>query len=419
MNLADVLNLFTTIENLLRELLLGWNLTPAAVNVIVDAIRVVPTGSFGLLLVIFLIWLERKLAARFQDRLGPNRVGPYGLLQTFADVGKLVTKEDTTPAGADKVVFNIAPPLAVMSVVMIWAVLPFAARAVGVSLNVGVVYVVAVASLGTLAIMLAGMSSNNKYALLGAFRTVAQLVSYEAPMIISLLVPVMLAGSMNMDRIVEAQSRIWFFVLAPIPFLIFFISSIAEVGRTPFDLLEAESEIVAGFHIEYSGMKFAMFFAAEFLHAFTISALVAILFFGGWQGPGAENNQLLGVAYFMGKSFFFYFIVVWVRTTLPRIRIDHMLNVNWKLLTPLSLAAVVVIAVADKLTPASGTPEAALARAGTLLLANLALGLTTLWVLRAASARIRAKVEGGTIAVMAERPATDLGQHMPVETRGG
>jgi len=404
MNLADILNLFTTIENLLRELLLGWNLTPAAVNVIVDAIRVVPTGSFGLLLVIFLIWLERKLAARFQDRLGPNRVGPYGLLQTFADVGKLVTKEDTTPAGADKVVFNIAPPLAVMSVVMIWAVLPFAARAVGVSLNVGVVYVVAVASLGTLAIMLAGMSSNNKYALLGAFRTVAQLVSYEAPMIISLLVPVMLAGSMNMDRIVEAQGRIWFFVLAPIPFLVFFISSIAEVGRTPVDLLEAESEIVAGFHIEYSGMKFAMFFAAEFLHAFTIAALVAILFFGGWQGPGAENNQLLGVAYFIGKSFFFYFIVVWVRTTLPRIRIDHMLNVNWKFLTPLSLAAVVVIAVADKLTPVAGTAEAALARAGTLLLANLALGLATLWVLRAASARIRAKVEGGTIAVIGEVP---------------
>ncbi len=393
MTLQDLWNLFTTIDAQLRQLLLGANLTPAAVDTIVAAIRVIPTGSFGLILVIFLIWLERKLAARFQDRLGPNRVGPYGLLQTIADVGKLITKEDTTPAGADKVVFNIAPPLSVFSVVMIWAVLPFAARAVGISLNVGVVYVVAVSGLGTLAIILAGMSSNNKYALLGAFRTVAQLVSYEVPMIIALLVPVMLAGSMNLDRIVEAQSRVWFVVLAPIPFLLFFISSIAEVGRTPFDLLEAESEIVAGFHIEYSGMKFAMFFAAEFLHAYTIGALGAILFFGGWQGPGAANNQLLGVVYFIGKSFALYFVVVWVRTTLPRIRIDHMLNISWKLLTPLALASVVVIAVADKLNPVTDTPEGALARAGTLLLANLALALATLWLLRRTTGRMRSEAE--------------------------
>ncbi|MBI4770655.1 MAG: NADH-quinone oxidoreductase subunit NuoH [Chloroflexi bacterium] len=387
----QVLNLFDFIAAQLEHLLQGMNLTPAAVRVIMDAIRVVPTASFGLVLVIFLIWLERKLAARFQDRLGPNRVGPYGLLQTFADVFKLITKEDTTPAGADKVVFNLAPPLAVMSVVMIWAVLPFAVRAVGVSLNVGVVYVVAVGGLGTMAIMLAGMSSNNKYALLGAFRTVAQLVSYEAPMIITLLVPVMLAGSMNMGHIVEAQRQVWFVVMAPIPFLIFFISSIAEVGRTPFDLLEAESEIVAGFHIEYSGMKFAMFFAAEFLHAFTISALAAVLFFGGWQGPWAGSSQLLGVIYFLLKSFVFYFIVVWVRTTLPRIRIDHMLNFNWKFITPLSLAAVVVIAVAGKAIPAGSAPDAAWARAGVLLLANFALGLATIWLLRLAAVRARAR----------------------------
>jgi NADH-quinone oxidoreductase subunit H len=288
------------------------------------------------------------------------------------------------------------------SVVMIWAVLPFAAKAVGVSLNVGVVYVVAVGGLGTLAIMLAGMSSNNKYALLGAFRTVAQLVSYEAPMIIALLVPVMLAGSMNMDEIVNGQSRVWFVVMAPVPFLVFFMSSIAEVGRTPFDLLEAESEIVAGFHIEYSGMKFGMFFVAEFLHAFTVGALTAVLFLGGWRGPGAETYPLLGVVYFAIKAFAGYFLVILMRATLPRIRIDHMLDLNWKFLTPLALGAIVFVAVADKaIEPWLATlqPEAApWARGGVLLLANLLLVFVTYLLLSGSARRIRRAEEAAASA---------------------
>jgi NADH-quinone oxidoreductase subunit H len=257
-----------------------------------------------MLFVIFLIWLERKLAARIQDRLGPNRAGPYGLLQTVADIIKLFTKEDTTPEGADRVIFNLAPIMAVFSVLLIWAVVPFAKTWVGTDLNVGVLYIVSVGSIGILATLIAGWSSNNKFALLGAFRTVAQLVSYEVPMILSLMVPVLLARNMGLNSIVQAQENTItiFFFMAPIAALIFFISSIAEVGRTPFDLLEAESEIVAGFHIEYSGAKFAMIFAAEFLHAFTISVLTITLFFGGWQGFGAENHPLLGWLYFMVKN---------------------------------------------------------------------------------------------------------------------
>src|SRR3990172_1446285 len=233
--------------------LLGWflekqlNIIHPVVALIQVLAAILTLGTFSLLLPIFTIWLERKIAGRFQDRLGPNRVGPYGLFQSFADVFKLLTKEDITPAGADKVVFNLAPMLTVLSVVTIWAVVPFASTMVGANINVGVLYIVAISGLGTISIMMGGWSSNNKFALLGAFRTAAQLVAYEVPMIITLIVPVMLAGSMGVQDIVVAQKNTWFIVLAPLAGLIFFISSIAEIGRAPFDLLEAESEIVAGF----------------------------------------------------------------------------------------------------------------------------------------------------------------------------
>ena len=317
------------------------------VTFIVTLLGVIITASFGLIIVIFLIWLERKIAARFQDRLGPNRAGPYGLLQTFADIVKLITKEDVIPEKADKLTFNIAPILSVVAVLLIWAVVPFAPGWIGTDLNVGVLYIAAVGSFGILSILMAGWSSNNKYALLGAFRAVAQLVSYEVPMLITLMVPVLLARSMGMMTMVESQD-LWFILLAPISAIIFMVSSIAEVGRTPFDLIEAESEIVAGYHTEYTGMKFGLFFAAEFLHAFTIGVLFAIFFLGGWRGPGAEQFRLLGVVYLMLKGLLGYFIVMWVRSTLPRIRIDHMLAFNWKFLTPLSLALLVMTAILDK-----------------------------------------------------------------------
>ncbi|NUM45741.1 MAG: NADH-quinone oxidoreductase subunit NuoH [Anaerolineales bacterium] len=392
----------------LTSLMTGWGWADGLVSLIVTFLGVFLVANFGMLYVIFLIWLERKLAARIQDRLGPNRAGPYGLYQTIADILKLFTKEDTTPAGADKLIFNIAPILSVLSVLMIWAVVPFAQEWFGTDLNVGVLYIVAVGSIGIVATLIAGWSSNNKFALLGAFRTVAQLVSYEVPMVLSLLVPVLLARNMGLNTIVEAQSNWYslFFWMAPIAALIFFISSIAEVGRTPFDLLEAESEIVAGFHIEYSGAKFAMIFAAEFLHAFTISVLTITLFFGGWQGWG-DKSPIVAWIWFMLKSMTAYFAVVWIRTTLPRIRIDHMLSYNWKFLTPVSLAVLIVTALLDKIVVESvdlATTGGQLTRTLTLFIANLIIAWATVAILRRNWSQRPARVPVGKPRPVARPP---------------
>ena len=379
------------IAKVLSDLLASFLPAPV-VNVLLLIIGVVVVASFCLLLPLFLIWFERRVVGYMQDRLGPNRVGPEGLLQTIADALKLLIKEDITPYGADKVVYNISPILAVIAVISMWAVVPFSHNMMGTDLNVGALYIVSVGSLGTLAIMLGGWASNNKYALLGAFRTVAQLVSYEVPMILSLLVPVLLARSMGMNDIVQAQA-VWFIFLAPVAAFIFFTTSVAEVGRTPFDLLEAESEIVAGFHIEYSGMKFGMFFVAEFLHAFTVGALTAVLFLGGWRGPGAGQYPLLGVVYFMIKAFAGYFLVILMRSALPRIRIDHMLDLNWKFLTPLALSSIVFVALADKaIQPWLQTLQpgfAPWARGGVLFLVNLLLVFVTYLLLSGSARRMR------------------------------
>jgi NADH-quinone oxidoreductase subunit H len=299
-------------------------------------------------LVILTIWVERKLYARIQDRLGPNRVGPWGILQTVPDMIKIFTKEYITPDGADKITYNLAPILAVSAVMLIWAVVPFAPTIFGSDINVGVLYIVAVGAIGTLGIILAGWSSNNKYALLGAFRAVAQMVSYEVPMVLALIVPVILSGTMGINSLVKTQS-IWFILLAPLAAFIFFISSQAEVGRAPFDLLEAESEIVTGFQVEYSGLKFGMFFVGEFLHAFTTALIFSTLFLGGWQGPWASQAPIVGFIWFSIKTALVYFLTLALRFSLPRFRIDQMMDINWKLLTPLSLAVVGVTALADKL----------------------------------------------------------------------
>jgi len=274
----------TWIGDFLRTWLVGLGLLPDFVTFILQLLGALILATAVLLLTFLLIWAERKIVARIQDRLGPNRVGPFGVFQTVADLLKLVTKELITPTGADRIPYNLAPLITVMSVVGLWAVLPLAPTVLAADINVGVLYIVSIGAIGTLGIMLAGLSSNNKYALLGAFRTVAMMVSYSVPMVLALLVPVLLSGSMGMQTIVEAQRGVPFILLAPVAGIIFFLSSLAEVGRAPFDLLEADSEIVAGYNIEYSGLKFGMFFVAEFLHAFTISALTATLFLGGWGG---------------------------------------------------------------------------------------------------------------------------------------
>lgn len=328
----------------------GWNRELA--TFVATLLGVVAVSTFGLLWVILGIWVERKVAGRIQDRLGPNRTGPYGLFQTFADIGKLLIKEDITPTGADKFIFNLAPLMALGAILLILAVIPFGNGIIGADLNIGVVFVAAVGGFHTLAILLAGWGSNNKYALLGAFRVVAQLISYEVPMIFTLLIPVILAGSMSMQTIVLAQAIPFVFVV-PLTALAFFISTLAEAGRAPFDLLEAESEIIAGFNIEYSGMKFAMFYAAEFLHAFLISMLVAILFLGGWRGPGVEiggvGGFMLGFIYLFIKTMGVYFVGMLIRNTVPRLRIDHMMSFNWKFLVPLSMINLILVAIVSRL----------------------------------------------------------------------
>ena len=342
--MADLINL---IENWIKTLLLGWGASEGLTGFILQALGSVLVVMVCFTIVIVLIWVERKLAGRLQDRFGPNRAGPYGIFQSFADMIKIFTKEYVTPTGAEKGLYNIAPVLAMASVLAIWAVFPFAINVIGADINVGVLYIVAVGAFGILAILMAGWSSNNKYALLGASRSVAMLISYEIPMVVALLVPVLLAHSMKLSDIVEAQEP-WFIFVAPLAALIFSISSMAEIGKAPFDLLEAESELVAGYHTEYSGMKFGMFYVAEFLHQFTVGALIAIFFLGGWSGPMAARWPILGVIYFYGKSLFIYLVISWIRLSLPRIRIDEMLNLNWRFLIPVSFVNLVAVAIADR-----------------------------------------------------------------------
>jgi NADH-quinone oxidoreductase subunit H len=332
----------------LEGVLLGWGFSQALATATLKFIGGALLGTFSLMLVIFTIWLERKLYARIQDRLGPNRVGPWGIFQTFPDMVKIFTKEYITPNGADKVVYNLAPILAVAAVILIWAVIPLAPTVVGTEINVGVLYIIAVGAIGTLSLIMAGWSSNNKFALLGAFRAVSQMVSYEIPMVIAIMVPVILAGSMGVNAIVSSQG-IWYVILAPIAAFMFFVSAQAEIGRAPFDLLEAESEIVAGYQTEYSGLKFGMFYVGEFLHAFTVSALTTTLFFGGWRGPWAEQFPVLGIGYFFVKTFIVYFFVIVLRISMPRLRIDQLLNFNWKFLIPLALSLLIVTALAEKM----------------------------------------------------------------------
>jgi NADH-quinone oxidoreductase subunit H len=386
-----------TVSSYLRQL---WGDEPW-VNLVMDVLGVVIISTFCLLIVIFLIWLERKVIARMQHRIGPNRVGGrYGLLQTVADVIKLLIKEDITPTGADRLAYLLAPFLIVMSALIMWAVMPFAPGVIGVDSDIGVFFVLAISSVSVVSLLLAGWGSNNKYALLGAFRAVAQLVSYEVPMILSLLVPIILARSMSTVSIVEAQT-VPYLLVVPLAALIFFISALAETGRTPFDLLEAESEIVAGFHVEYGGMKFGMFFLAEFVSTLFMSGFFATIFLGGYRffgletvviGDGWAIGNLFGLIIFFVKMFMVYFVFIWIRGTLPRVRVDQILNFNWKFLVPLSLALVLVTVLLDKFLPANFSEYA---RAGAHLLANVVLAWITIEVLRSRGRRERMAAEGG------------------------
>ncbi len=294
---------------------------------------------FILVSVLIFIWFERRAMAIMQARLGPNRLGPFGLFQPAADALKLLIKEDIVPAKGDKIVHWLAPVVAFVPVMLVFAVVPFQGGALLVDLNIGILYIVAISSVITVGVFMAGWSSNNKYSLLGAMRQVAAVVSYEIPVVLSIVGVILLAGSLSLQQIVMAQD-IPFILLQPLGFLLFFIGSLAEINRAPFDLMEADSEIVAGFNTEYSGMKWGLLFLAEYGEALAISAIVTTLFLGGWRGP-----LLPDWLWFLVKVGVVFFVIVWIRTTVPRVRIDQLMALAWKFLFPLALLNLLITAV--------------------------------------------------------------------------
>jgi NADH-quinone oxidoreductase subunit H len=336
-------NLSFLVSSWLANFLPEW-----AVTFIMMFATVLVLVFFGLGSIIWINVFERKIVGRIQDRYGPNRFGPWGLLQCVADMIKLLTKEDITPSRADRLIYNLAPMLPVIPTFLILAVLPFGRGMVAADLNIGFLYIVAVGSLTTIAVFMAGWSARNKYSLLGGMRTVAQMISYEIPMILSAVGVILLVGSLSMVSIVEAQGqwRLPFIVLQPLAFVLYFVSAVAEVNRAPFDLPEGESEIVAGYHVEYTGIKFAMFLLAEYVNAFSICAIATTLFLGGWHGP-----ILPSWAWFFIKAYFLYFVLIWLRGTLPRLRVDQLTNFAWKVLVPLGLVNLLLTALVAKLVP--------------------------------------------------------------------
>ena len=320
-------------------------------------------------------YMERRVLGRFQSRLGPNRVGPFGLLQPFADVLKLVMKEDIRPAAADRFIFFLAPIVLVVPVFLLLAVVPFGKNMYIANLNIGALFIVAVTTVAALAIFLGGWGSGNRFALLGASRAVAMLISYEVPMVLSLVGVVILSGSMSLVDIVEAQ-RLPYFLLQPIGFFVFFLASTAEMNRPPFDLLEAESELVAGFHTEYSGTKFALLYLAEFAEAVVFAGIFATLFFRGWQNPFVPQDWFQffpSQIWFFLKVVFFLFIFVWIRATLPRLRIDQVMSFAWKVLFPLSLINLVLTALLVTIWPIPSSIEL-----WAMVIINLVVGLICL-----------------------------------------
>jgi NADH-quinone oxidoreductase subunit H len=308
--------------------------------------------AFFALAGLLLVWMERRIAAFFQLRLGPNRVGPSGLFQTIADALKLVTKELTGTSQADKFLYNLAPYFVIVAALISLSVLPFSAEFQAFDINIGVFFIMGVSSIGVIGVLLGGWASNNKYALIGAMRSGLQTVSYELSVGLSILTIVLLSGSLQISEIVEVQRAGGWFILqghipAVIAFMIFMIAGTAETNRAPFDLVEAESELGAGFHTEYSGMKFAYFFLAEFINMFIVSAVAVTIFFGAYLSPFGITESLpwMGVFWFMLKVLVIIFLMMWFRWTFPRLRVDQLLTLEWKYLLPLNLMNIVFMAV--------------------------------------------------------------------------
>lgn len=314
---------------------------------------------------ILLTWYERRALARIQSRIGPNRAGPFGLFQPIADAVKLIFKEELTPGKADKIVFFWAPVITLVPSIIIAAVVPWGTsffafgREIGLyvaDINVGVLYIMSIASIAVYGIVLAGWSSNNKYAMLGGLRSSAQMISYELALGLSFVTSIILANSMRMLDIVDAQKDLWFVVIQPVGAVILWIATLAEVNRAPFDMPEAEQELTAGYHTEYSGMKFALFFMAEYQKMIVVSAILATTYFGGFLGPFVDQYPLLGPVYLFIKVVVLLGVMIWVRATWPRIRYDRLMSFGWKIMLPLSLAIVFITATGIVLRDVYGNP---------------------------------------------------------------
>lgn len=326
------------------------HLPPAAIAALTGA------AVLGILIGVlaYVTLLERKFAARMQNRIGPYRVGPRGLLQPIADAVKLLIKEDLVPDEADRRVFNLAPIVFMVPCFLLFASIPFAPGLGIADLNIGVLFFLAVSSMEIVGLFMAGWASNNKYSLLSSMRAVNQIISYDLPFIMAALVPVLLAGSLKMSAIVEAQHGLWFVfypVLGQLGFIAFIVASVAAENRTPFDILEAESELIAGFRVEYSGMKFALIQLSEYAHVFGTSCLGALLFLGAWSGPGPE---WLGPVWFLLKALVVFLLITWVRWSFIRVRVDQILQISWKLLLPVTVVLVMATAITIVMRGGSG-----------------------------------------------------------------
>lgn len=323
---------------------------------VVPLLKIVVLLNAVLVAVTFLVLMERKVIAWAQSRLGPMRVGPHGILQALADPIKLILKEDITPARADKWVFTIAPIMSLVPALVVFSVLPFGFDPLFYvsDINVGLLFIVAVTSIGVYGIILGGWASNSKYPLLSSLRASAQLISYEIAVTITLVSLVLTAGTLNLVGIVEAQrdAGVWFGFLQPVAFVLVFIGGLAETNRVPFDLPEAETELTGGFHTEYSGMRFSLFFLAEYANIIVISAVVVIMFMGGWMAPfpnvaAFDFFEIIpGWIWFIGKIFVFLYVFIWLRATLPRYRYDQLMNIGWKVLIPIALGNLVITGIA-------------------------------------------------------------------------
>ena len=303
-------------------------------------VKMIVVFSLALLVVAYLTYLERKIIGHMQLRLGPMRVGPHGLLQPIADGLKLFVKEDIVPLEADKWTFYFAPLLTLVMSLVLLAVIPFSRHFMVTRLNIGVLYILSLASVGTMGILLAGWASGSKYPILGGLRSAAQMFSYEIFLGFSIMGVLMISGSLDLVKIVEAQSKVWNIVYQPVAFVIYVIAALGELNRIPFDLPEAETELVAGFHTEYSGFKFAYFFLAEYANMIIVSCMAVILFLGGWKGP-----VLPGIIWFLIKMSIFIYFFIWARATFPRYRYDQFMRIGWKIMLPVVLANIVVTGV--------------------------------------------------------------------------